>query len=86
MNVGNAFSEESPGSQTEQQDSLINLDTTQSRSGVPTSRRLRQWRGKSHKPAKKGVRLCQRDRQREKVSPTGSSSVRWGSLLVRPGH
>ena len=64
----------------------INLGTTESRSGARTSRQLKHWRERLHKPAKKGVRLCQRDRQWEKVSPTGSSSVRWGSLPARPGH
>ena len=65
-----------PGSKREQQDSLINLHTTQSRSGVSTSRRLRQWRGKSHKLAKKVARLFQRGRRWETASPMGSSSVR----------
>ena len=40
-------------------------------------------RERLHKLVKKGVRLCQRDRQWQKVSLTGSSSVRWCSLLVK---
>ena len=51
-----------------------------------TSRRLEHWRERLHKLVKKGVRLCRRDRQLKKVSPTGSSSVRWVSLPARPGH
>ena len=61
-----------PGSQREQRSSSINSGTTESRSGATTSRQLKHWRERLHKPAKKGVRLCQRDRQWEKVSPTGS--------------
>ena len=69
----------SPGSQREQQDSLTNLDTTQSRSGVTTSQRLKRWQGKSDKHAKKVARLFQRDRQWEKAGPMESSNVPWGS-------
>ena len=50
------------------------------------SRQLKHWRERFHKLVKKGVRLCQRDGQWEKVSLTGSSSVRWGSWLARPEH
>ena len=38
--------------------------------------RLKRRRERLHKLVNKGVRLCQRDRQWEKVSLTGSSSVR----------
>ena len=50
-----------PGSQKEQRDSLINLGTTESRSGLTTSQRLKRWQGKPHKLVKKEVRL--RDHQ-----------------------
>ena len=53
-------------------------------SGATTSRHLKHWLERMHKLVKKGVRLCQRDRQWERASLTGSSSVRWGSLPVRP--
>ena len=75
-NVGSEKKERSsPGSQREQRDSLINSGTTQSRSAVTTSQRLKHWQGKSDKLAKKEARLFQRDRQWEKASPMGSSNV-----------
>ena len=62
-----------------QQDSLTNSGTTQSRSDVTTSQRLKHWQGKSDKLAKKDARLFQRDHKWVKGSPTGSSNVRWDS-------
>ena len=72
--------------QREQRSSSTNSGTTELRSGATTSRRLKHWRGKSHKLAKREARLFKRDRQWEKASPMGSSDVRWGSLLARPEH
>ena len=60
----------SAGSQREQRSSLTNSGTTESRSGATTSRQLKHWRERLRKPAKKGVRLYQRDRRWKKVSPT----------------
>ena len=50
------------------------------------NQRLRRWQGKMHKLVKKAARLCQRDRQWEKVSPTGSSNAQWDTWLVTPEH
>ena len=44
---------------------------------------MKHWSERLHKLVKKGVRLCQRDRQWEKAGPMGPSSVRWGSLPLK---
>ena len=51
------------GSQRERRGSLINWDTTQSRSDVTQSQRLKHWQEKLGKHDKKGARLFQRGRQ-----------------------
>ena len=72
------------GSQRERRSLLISLGTTELRSDVTKNQRLRRWQGISHKLVKKEVRLCQRDRQWEKVSLTESSNARWDLWLARP--
>ena len=72
------------GSQRERRGSLINLDTTGSRSDVTTCWRLRHWRGKSHKLAKKVAGLFQRGRRWETASSWGHRTC--GRTRCRPGQ
>ena len=44
---------------------------------------LRRWQGKLHQLVKGEARLCQRDHQWERASPTESPIARWDSWLVR---
>ena len=44
----------SPGSRREQRSSSINSGSTESRSGATTSRQLKHWRERLHKPAQEG--------------------------------
>ena len=77
--VGNAGSEKGKGVPLDRKESGEvhgSTGTTESRSDVTTSQRLKRWHGKSDKHAMKEARLFQRGRQWEKASPMGSSNVR----------
>ena len=72
----------SPELQREQRGSSNNMCTKKSRSSATTSRRLRHWRGRSHRLAKREARPSWRDHQWGKANPMISSSAQWDSWLV----
>ena len=74
-----------PGSPREQRGSSTNSGTTESRSGSTTSWRLRHWRGKSHKLAKKEARPFRRDHLWGTASRNGTrvppnARILWGMV------
>ena len=80
------FPGENESDEQVQQSSLISFGTTELHSDATTNQRLRRWQGKLHKLVKEETRLCQKDHQLERASPTESSNARWDSWLVRSQH
>ena len=68
-----------PGLRRDQRSSLISVGTTELHSHATTNQRSGVGKGN----CKREARLCQRDHQWERASPTESSNARWDSWLVR---